>query len=486
MAEIIVFLFLIQFIIMLLVIMIVRYYRFRPHESSDTESYIPHEDITGAEKLSRAVQLKTISHMDGTQTDWEEFLEFHRLLEEMFPLVHQYCERTVINEYSLVYHWKPEAQPEQGPMLITAHMDVVPVEDGTQKDWKQDPFSGRIEDNMVWGRGTLDVKVHLIAAMEAMERLIREGVTPKRDIYLAFGHDEEINGEEGARKIAAYFLQQEIHFDFVLDEGGCAATHLLEGIDRPIALIGVGEKGYANIRLTVTKDGGHSSMPDKNTSLGILAQAICRVERNPCRSKLIPAVREFLMRIGPHMRGLNRLILSNLWIFKPVFLSVFSKMNSGNALLRTTIAVTMAKGGPAPNVIPQMASAMINCRILPGETGEELIAHLKKTLTGLDVTIEPVVLDEPSKLSSVAVPQYRQIEQLAKWFCDNCIAAPYLVMAGTDARKYEVVCDQIYRFTPYMIDQSELNKIHGTNENITIQNVNRCIDFFMQLYRSEQ
>ena len=298
---------------------------------------------------------------------------------------------------------------------------------------------------------------------------------------MAFGHDEELNGQKGARLIAEYFRSSGLEFDFVLDEGGCVAKNVIPGIDKPIALVGVGEKGYANILLTVSMDGGHSSMPAKHTSLGILAKAICRVETHPFKTRLIAPTRAFLMRIGPHMKGVNHVILANLWLFKPLFLKVFSKMNSGSAMLRTTIAVTMAQGSPAPNVVPQKSTAVVNCRILPGENGNSVVEHFKKTLKGLSVEVAPITMADPSALSPVDSGAFRLIEGLINEFCGDVIVAPYLVMAATDAKKYECVCKNIYRFTPYVIDNKDIETVHSTNESISVVNINRCTAFFTAL-----
>ena len=458
----------------------VRTTRFKPKVTQRVATYLPGEDLAGPEKLAEAVRVATVTDIDPNKTDLAAFTRLHVLFKEQFPLVHEQCDVTVINGYSLVYHLKSDA-PVKKPALITAHLDVVPVEAGTEGDWDEPPFSGTIKNGIVWGRGTLDTKIHVIAALESLERLLAKGFTPARDIYMAFGHDEELNGEEGALKIAAYFKDKGLQFDFVLDEGGCVVSRAVPGIDKPMALIGVGEKGFANIRLSITADGGHASMPARHTSLGILAQALCRLEAHPMKPRLIAPTKGFLMRIGPYMTGLNRVILANLWLFKPLFTRIFSKMNSGSALLRTTLAVTMAQGSPAPNVVPQRSSAIINCRLLPGDTVETLLNHIRQTLKGLPVEIEPIHLDDPSLLSPTDTDAYRLIEDLIGEFCGDVVAAPYLVMASTDARKYECVSQNIYRFTPYIIDNDDLGKMHGTNENISVANVNRCIGFFTAL-----
>jgi carboxypeptidase PM20D1 len=442
-------------------------------------------EITGgtacAEKLAEAIRLRTVSYIDTAKTDWAAFDAFHALLQKQFPLFHAACEKTVVNGYSLVYRW-PGAQGKK-PALITAHMDVVPVESGTEGDWKHDPFGGELAEGRIWGRGTLDVKIHLITSLEAAENLIADGYTPPRDVYFAFGHDEETGGKEGAVYIAEYFKKQGVEFDFVLDEGSCVVQGVLDGVNEPLALIGVGEKGYADIRIKVRGEGGHSSMPPKHTSLGLLAKALCLLENKKRKAKLIAPVREFLQTIGPAMGLANRVILANLWIFQPLFMAVFGGTKTGSALLRTTTAVTMAKGSPAPNVIPQESEAVVNFRIQPGETGAELLQSIHDTCRGIPLSLEPINLDEPSILSPTDTEGFSIIRSVTKKIYPAAIIAPYVLLASSDARKYENVCKNIYRFTPFYIHSDEISSMHGTNENISLENINRCVAFFTELFR---
>lgn len=232
-------------------------------------------------------------------------------------------------------------------------MDVVPIEKGTEEDWNYEPFSGAIVDEYVWGRGTIDTKVHMIGALEAAESLLNENYVPDRDIYFAFGHDEEVGGTQGADRIVKYFIENDIEFEYLIDEGGCVTEEAIKEISKPIALIGVGEKGYANIKVSISDSGGHGSMPPRHTALGKVAQAINNLEKNQCPLKLTKPVKEFLLKIGPEMKFTNKVILSNLWLFKTLFLRNFSKTRTGNAMLRTTTAATMAEASMEPNVLPQ-------------------------------------------------------------------------------------------------------------------------------------
>lgn len=457
--------------------------RFKPIISNGAEESFGSDidsDIC-IKKLQEAVKIKTISYDDYDLTDWKEFDRYHSFIKNAFPLVHANMDLEIINKYSLLYRWKSGNESVK-PIMITAHMDVVPVEDGTEDDWTHPAFDGVIDGEYLWGRGTLDTKAHMIAALEAAEQAISKGLSPNRDIYFAFGHDEEVGGTQGATKIASYLEEKGLEFDFILDEGGTVLDGLLEDIDKPIALIGIGEKGYANIKVTVTGDGGHSAMPPKHTALGLLSDVITNIENKQCKLVLTPPIHEFLMRLGPEMKLTNRVILSNLWLFKPLFMKVFSNTKTGNAMLRTTTAVTMSEASVVPNVLPQNASVTCNFRIIPGEDCDTLISHIKEINKGIDIEIDGLRLENPSKISPVDTEAFRLIENNIKTIYNDAIVTPYLVLAGTDARKYEGVCDNIYRFTPYFINNQEMESIHNTNERISLDNIEKCLIFFTNLF----
>lgn len=478
--------YLLLIILLFLAIILFRTINFKNNNSSDMKE-LNYEslDLSKSQvekKLSEAVKIKTISNSDYSKTDWSEYTRYHELMKELFPLVHSNLDKKIINDYSLVYHWKGRST-DQKPILVTAHMDVVPIEKGTEEDWNHKPFSGTIADDYVWGRGTLDTKVHMIGALEAVESLLKEDYIPHRDIYFAFGHDEEVGGTQGAAKIVEYFIENNIEFEYLIDEGGCVAEEAIKEISKPIALIGIGEKGYANIKVSISDNGGHGSMPPRHTALGKVAQAINNLEKNQCPLKLTKPVKEFLLRIGPEMKFGNRLILSNLWLFKPLFLNIFSKTKTGNAMLRTTTAATMAEASMEPNVLPQRAFAIFNFRIRPEEKGEDLLEHIRNVNKGIPIEVDVMRLEEPSEISDPNSQGFKKIESITKNIYKDAIVAPYLVMAGTDARKYEPVCKDIYRYTPFKIHNDEMSKIHGTNENISIENINNCLKFFYILFR---
>lgn len=433
-----------------------------------------------ARNLSEAVSIKTVSASNPENTDWNEFKKFRNFLEKTYPLVHEKTKREIVNDYSLLYIWKGKDSSKK-PVMLMAHQDVVPVAEETLEEWKQPPFSGKIADGYVWGRGALDIKLLLISIMETVESFLKEDFVPERDIYLFFGHDEEVGGPQGAARMAEIFKERGIEFEYVVDEGGVIAENILAEIKSPVALIGTCEKGHANVRLSVEDTGGHASMPPRNTALGILSKAIVRLEKHQMKPSISQPVSDFLNHIGPEMKGIKKVVLANLWLLAPLFKALFATNQLGNALLRTTTAPTMAQGSLESNVLPSQASAVVNFRIAPGDTGDALLKHIKKVVKDPRVKIEVLRVDNPSKVSGVDNHVFKTLEKTVYQTFPDAVVIPYLVMASTDSAQFEEVCPHIYRPGPYKLDVAELQSIHGINERVSIDNISNCIRFYMQL-----
>ncbi|MBN1501729.1 MAG: M20 family peptidase [Spirochaetes bacterium] len=446
---------------------------------SDPEN--PDIDISrAAEKLSEAVKIPTISYADKSRIDFSRLVEYRNLLKKMFPLLHDALEQTIINDYSLIYKWQA-SDPSGKPILLMSHMDVVPVEESTADDWTYAPFSGRIKDGYVWGRGAIDTKVTMISIMESIELLIEKGHVPDRDIYLAFGHDEEIHGFNGGKKIAEYFKEHNVRFEFTIDEGGIITNDSITGVNGMVALVGIGEKGYADLKISVEADGGHASMPSGITALGQLAKVIANLEKHQMKPSLQKPVIYFLKSIAPYMKISSRIIIANLWIFKPLFMKIFLKSKTGNALLRTTTAVTMANAGSAPNVLPQKAYIIVNHRIAPHENIDTLLNHIKSVNKNIPLEIEILKGNNPSKISGIGSSGFNKIAEALHILFKDVIVAPYLVMAATDSRYMEEVSDDVYRFAPILLSRDEISSIHSTNERISVENIKNCIMFFTEI-----
>lgn len=437
------------------------------------------------QRLGRVIQQPTISFEKGGpgKPDTAAFKKFHQLLQEMYPLVHKHLEIETVNDWSLVYTWTGRS-PAQQPVLLLAHMDVVPVDDS--ESWVNPPFSGKIDNGFIWGRGTLDNKGSLIGILEAAEQLLKEGFTPQRSVYFAFGHDEEIGGQDGAGTIAKQLKNQGIQFEFSLDEGGSVTKGVIPGMNSPVALIGIAEKGRLTLELSVRTSGGHSSMPPEENSIEILSRAVNRLHDNPFPARLSETVLAFLDHIGPEQSLVNRLALANRWLFAPLIVRQYSQTPAGNATVRTTMAPTIIQAGVKDNVVPEEATAIIDFRLIPDTTKEEIIDRIKNVINDERVHIRQWGKFTPSSpVSSYESEGFTQIRDLARDHFDSIAVAPFLVIGGTDSRHYQEVAHNSYRFLPVLLDRDDLNRIHGKDERISLDNFGTMISFYYHFLKAQ-
>ena len=437
------------------------------------------------ERLSQALQIPTVSHQDRAKIDTARYLEFHTFLEKNYPLVHQKLERRVINNYSLLYKWQGN-DPGLKPVVFMAHIDVVPIEPGTDSKWTYGAFSGKVADGFVWGRGAIDMKSTLISEIEAVEELLKQDYVPKRTIYLAFGHDEEIGGENGAKKIANFLQKHNVQIDFTVDEGMLILNEKLSPAKRPTAIIGLAEKGYITLKLTAHAKGGHSSMPPSKTTIGILANAIVRMEQNQMPANFAGPVEQLFEYLGPEMPLIQKVLFANRWLFKSVIVSQLEKIGSMNAMLRTTTAPTMLSGGVKENVLPSQAYVLINFRILPGNTPDDVVAHAKKVIadSAVEVSIYRGRRFSPSPVSATDNGGFKAIKQTVREIFKDTLVAPGLVIAGTDTKHFTGISDNNYRFFPLIVGPADLKRIHGTNERIAVDNYVKMIQFYTRLIQN--
>ena len=316
--------------------------------------------------LSKAIQIKTISYQDRSKMDMIEFDRFISFLEQSFPMVHEELELEKVNSHALVYKWNG-SDSSKLPIGLTSHYDVVPVLGGTEENWEQAPFSGAVADGKIWGRGTLDDKIGVIGILEAAEHLLKEGYQPSRDIYLMFGHDEEIGGDEGAALIVTTLKDRGIKFDFVLDEGGAIVENMVPGVDKPVGVVGVSEKGSAIAELSIEGSGGHSSQPKERTNIGRIASAIAKLEETQFPADLQGPGEDLFEFVAPEMNFGMKYVFANKFIFEPVIEKILLGQPASAALIRTTIAPTIFNAGEKYNALPEQASAIINLRLMPGD-----------------------------------------------------------------------------------------------------------------------
>jgi len=431
-----------------------------------------------AKHLSEAIRFRTITEQDDGAADLSQWDAMHDWLARTYPLVHSNMRLEKVAGHTLIFTLDGSDKSLE-PFVLMAHQDVVPVVDSTVSQWKHPPFDGVIADGAVWGRGSVDDKGSMIAIMESAEALLQSGFKPKRTLIIVNGHDEE-GPHEGATAAAAWFRDKGITAEFVLDEGLVTITDFPLLNDR-VALVGIAEKGYATLQLTASGPGGHSSMPPEDTAVATLAQAILDVTNNPGPMDIKGPGAETLRVIAPYAPFLTRMAIANEWLFKPLLIAQVAATPAGAALLHTTMAPTMLQASPKENVLPNTASAIINYRIVPGETTADVIERAEKGIGDLPVTITlGKEAQDPSPVSSTTTEPWLIIAALASQ--QNTIpVTPGLVLAATDSYQLAPVARDVYRFQPVELSLSETSMIHGINEHMTLDNLKRMTDFYGSL-----
>jgi carboxypeptidase PM20D1 len=469
-------------LVLLIAIVLVRTLRYRtvqPPTERAPEVAIP---PGAAERLAGAVRIPTISHEDPAAFDTAAFQALHAYLAAQFPGVQSQLRRETIATHSLLYTWQG-SDSSLKPMLLMGHLDVVPVEAGTEGKWEQSPFGGRIADGFVWGRGAIDNKLSVLGTIEAVEMLVGEGFRPARTVYLAYGHDEEVGGTRGARAIAALLKGRGVQLEMVLDEGGVIGDGLFPGISPPTALVGIAEKGYVSVELSTRTAGGHSSLPPRQSAIGILSAAIARLEENPMPARVEGPTRQLFERIGPRFPLAQRAVFANLWLTRPLVIRKLEDTSTTNAMVRTTTAATIFQAGAKENVLASHARAVVNFRILPGDSVASVVGHVRRVIDDPRVEVRRVgaFSAEPSAVSSADSESFRMLERTIRSVAPEAIVAPYLVVVVTDARHYRELTGNVFRFMPARLGPRDLERMHGTNERLAVRDYERAIRLYRQL-----
>lgn len=437
-----------------------------------------------ASHLSAAVRCQTVSSFEPSPEADAAFEELHRFLKKAYPHVHKSLKLELVQNHSLLYTWAG-TQPELPPVMLTAHQDVVPADPSSLDQWEHPPFDGVIADGCVWGRGTLDIKNQLIAIFEAVEGLLQAGYQPRRTLLLAFGHDEELGGPQGAHNIAATLAERGIRLEALLDEGMGIITSGLPGVTSPVALISNAEKGYLTLELKVESPPGHSAMPPRQTAIGILAAALTRLEAHPFPSHS-SVLYTLFHAIGKRASFGLRLAFANLWLLDGIVRTVLGKIPETSAAIRTTTAVTLISGGIKDNILPREARAGVNFRLYPGDTIEKVVATVKRIIADerVQITVPSRGAWEATRACSVDTLAFQGVVDALHYVFGDVPAAPFLTLGATDARHYEKVSESALRFSPILVEPGDMARVHGINERIRVTALDKMVAFFAFLIQA--
>ena len=464
---------------LLILVIIIRTLLFVPKENKREETYPLAIDMDRAtETLAEMIRCKTVSDTVKENEDKAEFEKFESILPKLFSKVFEKCTLDKPSDRSLLFKW--EGVSHDAPTVLMSHYDVVSVE---ESDWQKPPFDAVLEDGVLWGRGTLDTKGTLNGILQAAETLISEGFVPKNDIYFAFGGDEEVNGY-GASSIVDLFEKRGIRPALVLDEGGAVVENVFPGVKSPCALIGIAEKGMANVEYSVKGGGGHASSPAPHTPVGKLSAACVRVENKPFKFGISSPALQLFDTVGRHSTFVYRLIFANLWLFSPI-LNLITRSSGGelNALMRTTTAFTQMEGSKGMNVIPPSARMVSNHRIKEGETTDSVLARITKTVNDDSIKVSLISGMNPSVVSRTDCEGYERVFDTVSDTWQDAIVSPYLMLACSDSRHWGRISDRVYRFSAMFLSKEERATIHGNNERIPVTTIAKTVEFYIRLMK---
>ena len=430
--------------------------------------------------LQALIRIPTISRLDESETDWAPFSAFRDELAQRYPAIHAALDLELVDEHSMLFRWKGLESTE--PSVLMAHYDVVAA---TDEGWEHPPFSAELtgsgDEQLLWGRGTLDDKGSLVSILEAVETHVSAGFRPAHDVYLSFGHDEETAGT-GAPSIVDLLESRGIRPALVLDEGGAVVEGIFPGVTSPIAVVGVSEKGILSLRLTVEQHGGHASAPPRNAATVRLARALVRLDRAPFRKSFVATNLEMIRTLGAHAKQPLKWIFTNLWLTRMPLLTLFARLgNETNAMVRTTQVVTQLSGAQAANAIPEKAEAIVNIRVAIDSSVGEAVEHVRRAIRDDAITIEALHPSEPSPVSPTTGAAWELVKGTIEQTFPGTIVTPYVMLGASDSRHFTRISDLVYRFSPFEMSTEERGTLHAKNERMRVATFLRGVGFYTRL-----
>ena len=469
-----------ELLVLFLLFIFIRALLFNPNESfQNYETIIEFDKEKAIKNLAELVKCKTISYNDKSLEDDNEFQKLINLLPGLYPNVFKVAEVITLPDRALLI--KIKGKSNINPSVMMAHYDVVPVK---EENWDKPPFSAIIENGVMWGRGTLDTKVTVNAILSAADNLLKSSYTPENDLYFAFSGGEEVNGL-GAVNIVNYFVSNDIKPFLVLDEGGAVVNNVFPGVNKPSALIGIAEKGMINVEYKTLSKGGHASAPLPNSPIIKLSKAALKIEKKPFKMHITKPAALMFDIMGRNSSFVYKLLFANMWCFSWV-IDLFGKISGGeiNALLRTTVAFTQMQGSDARNVIPPDAAMISNIRLNPADSVNGALDYLRKVINDDSVLVSAIESSEPSPISETNCEQWDRVASAAANTWKGSIVSPYLMVQCSDSRHYKDLSNHVYRFSAMDLTADERKTIHGNNERIRLETIEKSVEFYIRLLKN--
>lgn len=430
-------------------------------------------------QFAKSLTYQTINNGTPIMPD-DQFNGLLQFFKSAYPNVFSSMTVTTIGKHALLLKWQGR-NDKLLPILMMAHQDVVPIAPGTEKDWQYPPFSGLVKDGYVWGRGAIDCKATLNALFASANLLLQNHFTPERTIYFYFGDDEE-GGNRTAKLGASYFQEHQIKIDNVYDEGGIISENMVPDVPVTLGLIGVGEKGIMDLKLTAHAIGGHASMPSAHTAIGDLSAAINTLMTHPFPANLNGTMQDFMQNIAAPMPFYKRAALTNTWLFGPLVIERFNQSPVLSSMIRTTQAPTIINAGNKSNVLPALASAVINFRIDIHDSIASVTERVKHEINNPQIDVEMLHGSEPSRVAATNSTAYTQMAATTREvYGKDVLITPIILSAATDSRFFANVANNVYKYSPLVMDNSDMTRFHGTNERYAIKHYMELVDYYYAL-----
>ena len=441
----------------------------------DVEEIKESDDVVN--KLGQMLKIDTVSHENIKDTDFSKFQQCIELTKKLYPLVFEKCEFEQTKEYAIKL--KLKGKSSENPTVLMAHYDVVPVTEG----WDHDPFLGEVVDGFLYGRGAIDTKCTMACALSALEVALKDNYVPNNDLYLCFGANEEIYGDSQV-KIVEQMKKDGIKPALVFDEGGGIMSNAFPGVNKDVAFLGMVEKGMVNVKLSLDSNGGHSSTPKKNGPVIKLSKALVKLEKHPMKPQYTKTINEMLRIMGKNATFALKLVFANMWLFKGLVKKLLVKLGADTrALVSSTFAFTMMNGGNQTNIIPNHVEANINVRIAPFDTADDVVNHIKKVLKDDSFVITTSNINKMYSECDCNQKGYDIIKDTTIETYPGTVVAPFIMLGGTDARHYNEISSCVIRYSPIKVTKEDRKGIHGLNEKIKVETLQKGLEFYQRLLK---
>lgn len=465
-----------------LICMLIRTLLIKPSKKinqNHISSYSGEENMRYALLLKEWIQCKTISKRESF--DDQEFIKLWDIQKRQFPHLFNCSERLIFDKGCQIL--KVKGKDESRNIMLMSHCDVV----NASGDWKYPPFDGVIAEEYLWGRGTIDTKTPLFAEMMALEELLSNGFIPEVNVYIGSSHNEEIMGL-GMPKAVKYFENNNIHFELVIDEGGAVLESPMPGIDHKFAMLAIHEKGRRCLKLTSKIHYGHFGLsPSGDTPIIKMSKLICEINNNKKLVKrFYPTVLEMFRSLRPYMKFSMRFIFCNLWFFKPILLKVLPKISpQAGTMLGSTCYFTTISGGKEAQIQAKEVESIAFLRGIDFEDLEKDTSTIHELAEKYKIDVE-TIFDEFPLPSSFKSGPYKRIKQTIYEIFPDVEVAPFILPAGSDARHFTKISDNVIRFAPITLSNEQFSSVHNPNERIHLQSIGQAVLFYKQLVKNYQ